>query len=105
MNQPFTNSFRNKVEGQYFDYCVQQNLSGHKTIRKVIGAWGVTKAFVDEEMVGKAIAKFGKQKIKSCVGCIHFAKYGPNVLENITCKRRGAKPQHEALQCDLFDSK
>ena len=105
LNQPFTNSFRSTVEGQYSDYCVQQNLSGHKTIRKVIGAWGVTKAFVDEEMVGKAIAKFGRQKIKSCVGCKHFAKYGPNVLENITCKRRGTKPQHEALQCDLFDSK
>ena len=105
LNQPFTNAFRDEVEGQYFDYCIQKNHSGHKTRRTVLGVWGVTKAFVDEEMVGKAIAKFGRQKIKSCVGCKQFSKYGPNVLENITCKRRGAKPQHETLQCDLFDPK
>ena len=84
---------------------VLKNSSGTKFVCKVLGVWGVNKAFVDEQMVGNVIMNLDRQKVRSCVGCEHFAKHGPNVLENITCKIRGAKPQHEALKCDLFDPK
>ena len=105
LNEPFTTTFRDQVVGQHFDYCVQKNASGVKFVRKVLGAWGVTKAFVDEQMAKNVVMNVGRQNVRSCVVCENFEKYGPNVLENITCRKRGAKPQFEALQCDLFDPK
>lgn len=105
LNQPFSYEFRDEILGKHFEYCVQKNSSGAKIVCKVLGAWGVTKALVDEQMVANVIMNLGRQKVRSCVGCKHFAKHGPNVLENITCKIRGAQPQYEALKCDLFDPK
>ena len=105
LNQSFSYEFRDEIVGKHFEYCVQKNSSGAKIVRKVLGAWGVTKAFVDEQMVANVMMNVGRQKVRSCLGCEHFAKHGPNVLENITCKIRGAKPQYEALKCDMFDPK
>ena len=102
-NQPFTRQFRDEITGRYFDYCTQSSASGHKFTRKVVGAWGVDKAFIDEQMAKNVVLNVGKEQIKSCLICRHFTKVGPNVLENITCSRLGAKPQFESLQCDLFD--
>lgn len=105
LNEPFTAAFRASIVGQNFAYCTQSGSASFKTMRKVLGAWGVTKAFVDEKMVRNVIRNVGRQNVRSCVTCEHFEKHGPNVLENITCRKRGAKPQFEALQCDLFDPK
>jgi len=102
-NQPFTKKFRDEIAGRYFDYCTQSSALGHKFKRKVVEAWGIDKAFIDEQMAKNAVLNVGKEQIKSCLICRHFSKVGPNVLENITCSRLGAKPQFESLQCDLFD--